>query len=138
MQARMTNPATLLPEAVKGINALYKAAHSAGVPTSTLELVHLRSSQINGCGACADSGARAMRKAGRPTTGCSRSPPGARRRTSPTPSGPRWSWPSTRPGWPTGPTRCRTTSGRRRPSTSARTSWPRSCCGSRPRTCSTG
>ncbi len=64
MQARMTNPATLLPEAVKGINALYKAAHSAGVPTSTLELVHLRSSQINGCGACVDSGARAMRKAG--------------------------------------------------------------------------
>ncbi|MEV4417578.1 carboxymuconolactone decarboxylase family protein [Catellatospora sp. NPDC049609] len=64
MQARMTNPAAVLPEAMKGINALYKAAHSAGVPQSTLELVHLRASQINGCSACVDSGARAMRKGG--------------------------------------------------------------------------
>lgn len=64
MQARMQNPAALLPDAVKAINLLYKAAHSAGVPTSTLELVHLRASQINGCSACVDSGARSARKAG--------------------------------------------------------------------------
>ena len=64
VQARMRNPATLLPDAVKAINLLYKAAHSAGVPGSTLELVHLRASQINGCGACLDSGARNARKAG--------------------------------------------------------------------------
>src|SRR3954468_8116399 len=64
MQARMTNPATLLPDAVKAINLLYKAAHSAGVPESTLELVHLRASQINGCSACVDSGARSARKNG--------------------------------------------------------------------------
>src|SRR3954467_1063441 len=62
MQARMTNPATLLPDAVKAINLLYKAAHSAGVPESTLELVHLRASQINGCSACVDSGARSAKK----------------------------------------------------------------------------
>ncbi|KAB1141600.1 carboxymuconolactone decarboxylase family protein [Micromonospora sp. AMSO12t] len=60
----MRNPATLLPDAVKAINLLYKAAHSAGVPGSTLELVHLRASQINGCSACLDSGARNARKAG--------------------------------------------------------------------------
>ncbi|WP_435871373.1 carboxymuconolactone decarboxylase family protein [Micromonospora echinaurantiaca] len=64
VQARMPNPAGLLPDAVKAINLLYKAAHSAGVPTGTLELVHLRASQINGCGACVDSGARSARKAG--------------------------------------------------------------------------
>jgi AhpD family alkylhydroperoxidase len=64
MQARIENPAELLPDAVKAINLLYKAAHSAGVPASTLELVHLRASQINGCGPCVDSGARAARKNG--------------------------------------------------------------------------
>ncbi|GIF99998.1 carboxymuconolactone decarboxylase family protein [Catellatospora citrea] len=64
MQSRMTNPAALLPDAVKGINLIYKAAHSAGLAKSTLDLVHLRASQINGCSACVDSGARGMRKAG--------------------------------------------------------------------------
>ena len=64
MQARIANPAELLPDTVPAVNLLYKAAHSAGVPSATLELVHLRASQINGCSACVDSGARAMRKAG--------------------------------------------------------------------------
>lgn len=64
MQARMQNPAMVLPDAVEGINLPCKAAHSAGVPTSTLELVHLRASQIIGCSACVDSGARSARKAG--------------------------------------------------------------------------
>ncbi|RLP99626.1 carboxymuconolactone decarboxylase family protein [Micromonospora sp. CV4] len=64
MEPRIQNPASLLPDIVKAINLLYKAAHSAGVPGSTLELVHLRVSQINGCGACVDSGARGARKAG--------------------------------------------------------------------------
>ncbi|MCW3813048.1 carboxymuconolactone decarboxylase family protein [Micromonospora sp. DR5-3] len=64
LEARIQNPAALLPDAVKGVNLLYKAAHSAGVPASTLELVHLRASQINGCSACVDSGARNARKNG--------------------------------------------------------------------------
>jgi AhpD family alkylhydroperoxidase len=64
LEARIQNPAGLLPDAVKAINLLYKAAHSAGVPGSTLELVHLRASQINGCSACVDSGARTARKNG--------------------------------------------------------------------------
>jgi AhpD family alkylhydroperoxidase len=54
----------LLPETGKAVNILYKSAHSAGVEPAILELVHLRTSQINGCGPCVDSGARAMRKAG--------------------------------------------------------------------------
>ncbi|MFG2037922.1 carboxymuconolactone decarboxylase family protein [Dactylosporangium sp. NPDC048998] len=64
MQARMTNPAALLPDATKAINLLYKAAHSAGVPGATLELVHLRASQINGCSPCVDAGARSAKKNG--------------------------------------------------------------------------
>ncbi|MEQ4304901.1 carboxymuconolactone decarboxylase family protein [Plantactinospora sp. B6F1] len=64
MQARINNPAALLPEAVKAVNLLYKEIHSVGLPASTLELVHLRTSQINGCGACVDSGARAAKKNG--------------------------------------------------------------------------
>ncbi|MEO3930395.1 carboxymuconolactone decarboxylase family protein [Micromonosporaceae bacterium B7E4] len=64
MQARVNNPAALLPEAVKAVNLLYKESHSVGLPASTLELVHLRASQINGCGPCVDSGARAAKKNG--------------------------------------------------------------------------
>lgn len=64
MRARMTNPAVVLPDTMAAINALYKAAHSVGVPTATLELVHLRASQINGCSVCVDSGARGAKKNG--------------------------------------------------------------------------
>ncbi|WP_433611375.1 carboxymuconolactone decarboxylase family protein [Dactylosporangium sp. CA-139114] len=63
-KARIDTTTTASADVVKAINLLYKAAHSAGVPQSTLELVHLRASQINGCSPCVDSGARAMRKAG--------------------------------------------------------------------------
>jgi AhpD family alkylhydroperoxidase len=61
---RMANPGTIIPEAAKAVLNLYKASHAGGVPDTTLELVHLRASQINGCGFCVDSGARTARKAG--------------------------------------------------------------------------
>ncbi|WP_432832364.1 carboxymuconolactone decarboxylase family protein [Dactylosporangium sp. CA-092794] len=64
MKARIENPAALLPDATKAVSLLYKAAHSAGVPQSTLELVHLRASQINGCSPCVDAGARAAKQRG--------------------------------------------------------------------------
>ena len=64
MQARMSNPATILPDANDGIGALLKATRKGGVPQATLELVHLRASQINGCSFCVDSGARSARRAG--------------------------------------------------------------------------
>jgi AhpD family alkylhydroperoxidase len=60
----MSNPATFLPDATYGIQALLKATRKGGVPQATLELVHLRASQINGCSFCVDSGARSARKAG--------------------------------------------------------------------------
>jgi AhpD family alkylhydroperoxidase len=64
MSARLQNPAGPVEDVAKAVNLLYKSAHSAGVDHAVLELVHLRASQINGCGPCVDSGARAMRKSG--------------------------------------------------------------------------
>jgi AhpD family alkylhydroperoxidase len=63
MEARMTNPAVVL-DAMGPFQALFKAIYRGGVDPATLELVHLRTSQINGCSACVDSGAKAARKAG--------------------------------------------------------------------------
>ncbi len=63
MEARMTNPAMVLG-AMEPFQALFKAVHRGGVDPATLELVHLRVSQINGCSACVDSGARPARKTG--------------------------------------------------------------------------
>ena len=64
MTARMSNPASFLPDSMKGIQSLIKAAHSAGVPQATMELAHLRASQINGCSPCVYSGAISAKKAG--------------------------------------------------------------------------
>lgn len=64
MQARMNNPATVIPDAMPAILNLLKATRKGGVPESTLELVHLRASQINGCSSCVDSGVRSARKSG--------------------------------------------------------------------------
>jgi alkylhydroperoxidase family enzyme len=48
MPARMKNPAMVLPDAMEPIQALFKAAYRGGVDPATLELVHLRVSQVNG------------------------------------------------------------------------------------------
>ncbi len=64
MQARMSNPAMVISDAMQPIQALLKATRQGGVPQTTLELVHLRASQINGCSFCVDSGAHSARKAG--------------------------------------------------------------------------
>jgi len=64
MQARMKNPAMILPGIMQPIQALNEAAGRGGVPQATLELVHLRVSQVNGCSACVDAGARSAKKAG--------------------------------------------------------------------------
>ncbi|MFF4743571.1 carboxymuconolactone decarboxylase family protein [Streptomyces sp. NPDC001268] len=64
MQARMNNPATAIPEAMPAVLGLLKATRKGGVPETTLELVHLRASQINGCGYCVVGGVGSARKAG--------------------------------------------------------------------------
>ena len=63
MQARMKNPAIVLG-AFEPAQALYQAAYTSGLDQATLELVHLRVSQINGCSACVDAGVKGARKAG--------------------------------------------------------------------------
>jgi alkylhydroperoxidase family enzyme len=50
----MKNPALVIPEAMQALQALGKSAETGGVPPRTLGLVHLRTSQINGCSVCLD------------------------------------------------------------------------------------
>ncbi|NUS73017.1 MAG: carboxymuconolactone decarboxylase family protein [Corynebacteriales bacterium] len=64
MQARMKNPATVLPDALKGIGSIMKATYKGGVSPELLELVSLRVSQINGCSACVYSHVQNAKKAG--------------------------------------------------------------------------
>jgi len=64
MHARMTHPAIVIPEAMQALLALGKSTQKAGVPKRTLDLVHLRASQINGCSFCIDMHARDAKKAG--------------------------------------------------------------------------
>jgi AhpD family alkylhydroperoxidase len=64
MQARMTNPVFVVPEALKALNTLGTSISKGGVPNTTLELVRLRASQINGCSMCVEMHARDLKKIG--------------------------------------------------------------------------
>jgi AhpD family alkylhydroperoxidase len=64
MQSRMTNPAMLIPETMQALLALAKSTERGHVSNRTLDLVHLRASQINGCSVCVDMHSRDLRKAG--------------------------------------------------------------------------
>ncbi|MFC9684039.1 carboxymuconolactone decarboxylase family protein [Streptomyces sp. NPDC056948] len=64
MQARMTNPAYVLPGAMKGIGGIFQAIGEGGLRQELAEIVGLRASQINGCGACVHGHTVNLRKAG--------------------------------------------------------------------------
>jgi AhpD family alkylhydroperoxidase len=64
MQARMKNPALVLPEAMAALQALGAAIEKAGLPAATLSLVEARASQINGCGVCLVGHCQLMRRNG--------------------------------------------------------------------------
>jgi AhpD family alkylhydroperoxidase len=64
MKARIKNPALSVPGALEGLRDLGMSARSAGIPTTTLELIGLRASQINGCGVCVDIHSRALERLG--------------------------------------------------------------------------
>lgn len=52
MEARMSNPALVVPKAMQALMEMAKAVQESGLPPKTLELVQLRASQINGCAVC--------------------------------------------------------------------------------------
>ena len=64
MQSRIKSPALTLPGAMEGLQTIVKATEGCGVPRSTLELVHARVGQINGCSVCTDMHSRALKKLG--------------------------------------------------------------------------
>jgi AhpD family alkylhydroperoxidase len=63
MEARMQQPAMVVPDAMQPLQDLGKALRKAG-PTLPLELLHLRASQINGCSVCVDMHAKALKQSG--------------------------------------------------------------------------
>ncbi|HEY4266995.1 MAG TPA: carboxymuconolactone decarboxylase family protein [Galbitalea sp.] len=55
MQARLSpSSSAILPQFAKHLVAAHKVLAASTLPAATLELVNIRSSQINGCGACLD------------------------------------------------------------------------------------
>jgi AhpD family alkylhydroperoxidase len=64
MQARMNNPALIVPDAMQALQALWASAAKGGVPPQTIGLVHLRASQINGCSVCVAGTPRHRKQAG--------------------------------------------------------------------------
>jgi AhpD family alkylhydroperoxidase len=64
MQNRIDSPALAIPGAMKALQGLADAVKHAGIPETTLQLVHLRASQINGCGVCVDMHSRELKNAG--------------------------------------------------------------------------
>jgi AhpD family alkylhydroperoxidase len=64
IQPRMKNPAMAIPEAMQHLMAFIAAVRKSGLSQRTLDLVHLRASQINGCSFCVDMGSRELKKLG--------------------------------------------------------------------------
>ena len=64
MQPRMKNPAMTVTGAMEALQKLGAAARNAGVPATTLYLVEVRASQINGCSVCLDMHTRELKAAG--------------------------------------------------------------------------
>lgn len=52
MTPRMTSPVMVVPEALQSLLDMSKVINKVGLPQQTLDLVHLRTSQINGCAGC--------------------------------------------------------------------------------------
>ena len=64
LQSRMKNPVAIFPNVLQNLLAIGAVGKNTNVPARTLGLVHLRASQINGCGFCVDMHARELKKAG--------------------------------------------------------------------------
>jgi AhpD family alkylhydroperoxidase len=61
---RLSPEAGRSPDAVAGVQQILKSIYASGVPRHTLELVHMRASQINGCNACIAYGIKSAEETG--------------------------------------------------------------------------
>ena len=64
MKSRMPNPVLLIPAAMQSMQSLIATLDGTGVPRSTLHLIELRASQVNGCAVCIDMHARFAKQSG--------------------------------------------------------------------------
>ena len=64
MQPRMDNPVMIIPGAMEAMQKLGAAARESGLPETTLYLVEVRASQINGCSVCLDMHTRELMASG--------------------------------------------------------------------------
>jgi AhpD family alkylhydroperoxidase len=62
--SRMKHPVFMLPGAYEALLALARSTQNQGVPETTLYMVELRASQINGCSVCCAMHAAEMKQAG--------------------------------------------------------------------------
>ena len=67
MEARIENPAMTFPGTLEALTKLRASVGDAGIPETTLYLIDVRASQINGCGVCLDMHTRELEHAGEPT-----------------------------------------------------------------------
>jgi AhpD family alkylhydroperoxidase len=66
MEPRIENPALTVQGVMPALQRMSGAVKKAGVPETTLYLIELRASQINGCAVCADMHSRELQAAGEP------------------------------------------------------------------------
>ena len=66
MEARIKNLQTILSDAWGPLVGLGKSLSASPIPEKTRELVHIRTSQINGCAVCLDMHTRELAHAGEP------------------------------------------------------------------------
>ena len=66
MEPRIESPALTLPGVLPALQRMAGAVKKAGLPDTTLYLIELRASQINGCSVCADMHSRELKAAGEP------------------------------------------------------------------------
>ena len=66
MHARIESPALTVPGALEALQKLSDAVRQTGIPETTVSLVELRASQINGCSICVDIHSRELRITGEP------------------------------------------------------------------------
>jgi AhpD family alkylhydroperoxidase len=64
VQPRIENPVMTVPGAMQALQRFSATTKHAGVPETTLILVALRASQINGCSVCVDMHTRELQAAG--------------------------------------------------------------------------